>query len=747
MESASECIAVLALTKSGKSTLLNSLIGEVILPSTNVPETARISTIQHAHLGPGEHPTLTYTLQDRSTHIVKSSSAIYDKLRWLNLEKRGRAHQLSDETPLEIRTRIAALETVSTAPKDISLKLLDTPGPNEAGEESLRYQVERLLETVDIVVYLLDWTKLKTQEEADLLKRLRDINPQLFARLSTRLFFCVNKADAIETSEGMDAEGTKEYVAELITRQLQHESFQLQPEQVILVSARDALLSRLVLGDKANKTDLTRFRQLAFGRRASAKSDEQMRAKADEMLQDSGVLELERRIFSFLYGHSAPLKLLSCIDDCERLLHQVQNVALASHASLQADMSTLQATISRLQGELGSVLGEFSTLQDEAQQIEGVVVDEVQARMQDLKERLFSHVAAVLEATEDSPAAVRVRSGRWKGVWDKALRFLRRESVTHSDGEAAEIHNADLQATLEELHNDIQEQISAEVAEFWHEVELALNVRQQSMFRAVNAHLERLSRAVEDVVGGLLSLRLEPVVVRMEPPSATEFHTSLQQLFSAGIGRQQSEVVRERTEDFVKWEKQHRGLCRHEYWVGVPSQRTVAEVYNETTFRLEPAKIKEHFMAQVEGRVAASTTYARAFVHQYVAGQISRARKNIEGYAEQYSQTMRDALNTQMEGEAARRLSAARVEAHLKTMTRLLAQAEGLTAQSLHSDQDEIECSEQSAPAVLPAEFVSLDLGSPAHEAVQPSDDSAKGSQQDGSSDAEDWLVVEPKSE
>lgn len=56
---------------------------------------------------------------------------------------------------------------------------------------------------------------------------------------------------------------------------------------------------------------------------------------------------------------------------------QVQNVALASHASLQADMDTLQATIARLQGELGSVLGEFSTLQDEAQQIEGVVVDEV----------------------------------------------------------------------------------------------------------------------------------------------------------------------------------------------------------------------------------------------------------------------------------------------------------------------------------------------------------------------------------
>ena len=61
---------------------------------------------------------------------------------------------------------------------------------------------------------------------------------------------------------------------------------------------------------------------------------------------------------------------------------QVRNVALASKASLQADMDTLQATIARLQGELGSVLGEFSTLQDEAQQIEGVVVDEVGAPLQ-----------------------------------------------------------------------------------------------------------------------------------------------------------------------------------------------------------------------------------------------------------------------------------------------------------------------------------------------------------------------------
>lgn len=148
------------------------------------------------------------------------------------------------------------------------------------GMGACRFQVERLLEGVDSCVYLLDYTKLKTQEEANLLKRLSAINPQLFSRLSQRLFFVINKADVvracvhlhawqgphdaevyipsasglppakpsqalkcaapaalqIETSEGMDAASTKEYVANLITHQMQQESFQLQPEQVRAVA-------------------------------------------------------------------------------------------------------------------------------------------------------------------------------------------------------------------------------------------------------------------------------------------------------------------------------------------------------------------------------------------------------------------------------------------------------------------------------------------------------------------------------
>ena len=40
--------------------------------------------------------------------------------------------------------------------------------------------MERLLDTVDAVIYILDYTKLKTQEEADLLSKLK-VGPVLCA--------------------------------------------------------------------------------------------------------------------------------------------------------------------------------------------------------------------------------------------------------------------------------------------------------------------------------------------------------------------------------------------------------------------------------------------------------------------------------------------------------------------------------------------------------------------------------------
>ncbi len=46
----------------GKSTVINALIGATILPSNNVPETARIVAVEHTRLDGHQKPFLTYQI-------------------------------------------------------------------------------------------------------------------------------------------------------------------------------------------------------------------------------------------------------------------------------------------------------------------------------------------------------------------------------------------------------------------------------------------------------------------------------------------------------------------------------------------------------------------------------------------------------------------------------------------------------------------------------------------------------------
>ncbi len=123
---------------AGKSTLLNALIGANCLPANNVPETARITRITHTS-GQAE-------LVDNKfgqSKIVTGEEEIKAYLRYLNGEARTRDHLLSDETYLDLKIPIAALEgSCEEAAQSVTIRLLDTPGPNEAGEVALKAQVD-----------------------------------------------------------------------------------------------------------------------------------------------------------------------------------------------------------------------------------------------------------------------------------------------------------------------------------------------------------------------------------------------------------------------------------------------------------------------------------------------------------------------------------------------------------------------------------------------------------------------------
>jgi len=541
-------------------------------------------------------------------------------------------------------------------------------------------QVERLLDGVDAVVYLLDYTKLRTNEEAALFTRLKQINPGLLRRLSLRLRFVVNKIDTIRGAEGLDEEETKVYVANLVTQQLSGEGFQLLPEQVLLVSAQEALLSRLMLRQNPlpSLEAQKRFRAKAFGTSRAAQKKvytlSDLNAAAEEMLAESGMWEVEEQVLQTFYQQAGPLKLMAIVDDTHRMLSQMSNTAAVSETALEKDVEQLRREAAALQSQLTDTLARFDDVQGQTASLETEVVDEVRTRLHFLGEQLTDKVTAVLAgATEDAPP---VPSGRWHGIWEKTRGFLGRRQA----GAGLE----ELQHKLQALHADIFATIDEEVRAFWHQLEMASNERQRTLLQRLNAHLEGLSRAIEQVVAEGLSVRLQPVDLRLEKPSAASFHHSLQALFDAGITQKSVTRERSRQVEGTQWVKQYRnGICRlGEYYVGQPITRTVTETYTETEFEIQPDKIQEYFADLIYGTVEASVRSVRAFVKEYMSAALEQARASITSYAERFTNAMLVALTTSEMGEKARLAALEHVRGHKVRLAALLVQTFALQAKA-----------------------------------------------------------------
>lgn len=74
--------------------------------------------------------------------VITGEEDIKTYLRYLNTETRSRAHSHSDETLLDLRIPVTAFDRcVQGAAPEVAVRLLDTPGPNEAGETALKAQV------------------------------------------------------------------------------------------------------------------------------------------------------------------------------------------------------------------------------------------------------------------------------------------------------------------------------------------------------------------------------------------------------------------------------------------------------------------------------------------------------------------------------------------------------------------------------------------------------------------------------
>lgn len=142
-------IVVFGEFNRGKSTLLNALLGRVVLPAKLVPTTGHVTTVSW-----GDDERVAVRFADG-----RSETCPLPRLEEFAVLKEGAARE--DVAAIDVFVRSPLLQA--------GLRFVDTPGVSDAAAQTRR--AEDALREADLVLFVLDATRLLGESERDLVER------------------------------------------------------------------------------------------------------------------------------------------------------------------------------------------------------------------------------------------------------------------------------------------------------------------------------------------------------------------------------------------------------------------------------------------------------------------------------------------------------------------------------------------------------------------------------------------------
>lgn len=253
---------VVGTMKAGKSTAINAIVGTELLPNRNQPMTILPTIIRHC--SGKKEPDLTFPNPQPFNELIgKLCEKLREKQKYGELDQlssyatsdgKELIHKMLNGSLLDIHSSYKGTEEIFQFLKyvndiwrlcstdDIALdsdkylysyhsmqelptieveffhlrdqdyagkfSLIDTPGPNEAGQACLKYIMEEQLQNSSAIIVILDYTQINAEAEA----KIRESLNQLTQIAQNRLFVLVNKFDQKDRN-GMDLETLQSYVA------------------------------------------------------------------------------------------------------------------------------------------------------------------------------------------------------------------------------------------------------------------------------------------------------------------------------------------------------------------------------------------------------------------------------------------------------------------------------------------------------------------------------------------------------
>lgn len=229
-------VSVIATMSSGKSTLINGILGKELLPSKNEACTATISYIKDID----EMKNFRVRVEDFDKNEVCGwQEADVNFLEEIN--------EKGNKTGLNIYLE-GDIPDISS--QEMNLVVVDTPGPNNSQNsehKELTYKFIRNSEDNPLVLYVMNATQHATNDDNELLNEIADIINKKGKQAEERFLFAINKIDAFDPE--------REDISKLIENSKKYlESKKIKNPKIFPISAEFAKLKKLSI----NNSPLTR---------------------------------------------------------------------------------------------------------------------------------------------------------------------------------------------------------------------------------------------------------------------------------------------------------------------------------------------------------------------------------------------------------------------------------------------------------------------------------------------------------
>lgn len=237
-------VGIIATMSSGKSTLINAMLGKDILPSRNEACTAKIFKLEN-------DKTLSeylYRVEEKNGESLLEWKKVDDgELDKLNNEEKG--------INVRIRGNFPGIDD-----NEMKMVFIDTPGPNSARnlehkEVTFNFIKDNMKNP--LVLYVLNATQLATNDDATLLKRIAESMRKNGKQAEERFIFALNKIDNLDPEEESleeMLEKTRNYLGE----------FGIKNPKIFPVSASVAKLCRKKFVEELTLEEEEEYRDYIF---------------------------------------------------------------------------------------------------------------------------------------------------------------------------------------------------------------------------------------------------------------------------------------------------------------------------------------------------------------------------------------------------------------------------------------------------------------------------------------------------